>query len=146
PAGDDHEVGLAGRRPEGLRADARGVHAAGHDGHHLDRAAGEAERRGEHAVGPRPVQRPVEGRGHDPLGHVLLERGALEVRPAAQLLRAPLVPPQGVRGRDLPAADYLHSSAPLRHTYTNATVSSAMNTATSTRANVTNARSWTATG
>ena len=43
-------------------------------------------------------------------------------------------------------ASYFHSSAPLRQTNTNATMSSAMNTIVSTRANVPSTSSWSATG
>ena len=43
PAGDDHEVGLAGRRPENLHAVASEVVVGSTGGHHLDRAAGQAE-------------------------------------------------------------------------------------------------------
>ena len=145
-ARDDHQVGLARRGAERLRADACGVHAAGDDGHHLDRAAGQAERRREHAVGARPVQRAVQRRGHDALGDVLLERCVLQIRAPEEILGALLVDTQLGRVADLLAADYLHSSAPLRQTYTNATVSSAMKTQTSMSANVPNARSCTATG
>ena len=45
PAGHDHQVGLPRRGPEDLLAPAARVVARGAVGHHLDRAAGQAERR-----------------------------------------------------------------------------------------------------
>ena len=45
PAGHDHQVGLPRRGAEDLHAEPRQVVAAGAGRHHLDRAAGQAERR-----------------------------------------------------------------------------------------------------
>src|SRR5664280_2221315 len=43
PASDDHQVGLAGRGPKHLHAEARQIVATRPGRHHLDRAAGQAE-------------------------------------------------------------------------------------------------------
>src|SRR5439155_18897056 len=146
-AAEDEHVRLARRGAERLEAEPRDVHARADDRHHLDRAAGQAERRGEHRVALRPVDGLVERRRDDPLLDVLLELLALEV--AAQHVAGPELADAEVvgrgRGRHF-AADYLHSSAPLRHTYTKATSSRAMNTIVSVIAKVPKARSWTATG
>src|SRR5262249_2993967 len=55
PAGDDHEVGLAGTGAEHLHAVARQVVVRRARGHHLQRAAREPEGRGPHRVAPRPL-------------------------------------------------------------------------------------------
>ena len=96
-------------------------------------------------VAARPRDGLVERGGEDRLAHVALEVLALELA-AQQLLRRQLTPAELGRVPGALAADYLHSSAPLRQTYTNATRSSAMKTTVSIRANEPNARSWTATG
>ena len=81
--------------------------------------------------------------GEQALLDVLLERLALQL--AAQHLAR-----RSWRDAELPRrgrlARYLHSSAPLRHTYTKATVSRTMKTIVSTSAKVPNASSWIATG
>src|SRR5207248_8915705 len=59
-AGDDHEVGLAGRGAEGAGAEAIEVETASADGHHLDGAAGEAEGHGPEGVFAGPVDGEVE--------------------------------------------------------------------------------------
>ena len=56
--GEDQQVGLARRGAERLEAEARDVDARGDDRHHLDRAAGEAEGRGEEGVASAPRRRP----------------------------------------------------------------------------------------
>ena len=53
-ARDDEEVGLPGRRTERLHAEPRDVVARRDDRHHLDRAAGEAERIRPHRLRLRP--------------------------------------------------------------------------------------------
>ena len=93
-------------------------------------------------------ERLVERRREHALLDVLLEVGALEVA-AEHVARAQLAGAEVARGpprRELALADYLHSSAPRRQTYTKATNSSAMKTMVSTSAKVPKARSWTATG
>src|SRR6476620_9460414 len=142
PRQDDH-VGLAGGCAERLEAEAPDVHARPDHAHHLDRAAGEAEREREHRVAPRPRDRLVERRREDALLDVLLELLALQL--AAQHVARPHLADAEVVG-DLLAPDYLHSSAPLRQTYTRATSSSAMKTTVSISANDPNARNWIATG
>ena len=81
--------------------------------------------------------------------------GALEVSTAQHLARvqpahAQILGVPGTPGGRRPAADglalHLHSSAPLRHTYTKATNSSRMNTIVSTSAKLPYARSSTAIG
>ena len=73
PAGDDHQVGLARRGGEPLHAEPGDVVVGGADGHHLDRAAGEAE-------GGRPdrglahvADDVLERRQDEPCGQLLLE-------------------------------------------------------------------------
>ena len=95
----------------------------------------------------RPVGGPLERRREHALLDVLLELGALEVA-AEHVARAELAGAEVLRtlpGAEL-LADYLHSSAPRRQTYTKATNSRAMKTIVSTSAKVPNARSCTATG
>ena len=57
-AGDDQQVGLARRGAEDLHAEARDVVARRDDRHHLDRAAGEAERVGPDRLRPAPRRPP----------------------------------------------------------------------------------------
>src|SRR4051794_11421853 len=146
-AAEDQQVGLARGGAECLEPETRDVHARGDDRHHLDRAAGKAERRREHRVAARPADGLVERRRDHALLDVLLERVALQVT-AQHVARPQLADAEvvGRRGGHRFAADYLHSSAPLRQTYTNATSSSAMKTTVSTIANVPKDRSCTATG
>ena len=61
-ARDDQQVGLARRRAEPLHPEARDVVARRDDRHHLDRAAGEAERVGPDRVGLRPGDRLLDRR------------------------------------------------------------------------------------
>src|SRR3954452_3398508 len=143
PARQDDEVGLAGGGAQGLEAEARDVHARPDHAHHLDRAAGQAEREREDRVASRPRDRLVERGRDDPLLHVRVEVLALEVA-AQHVARAQLADAEVVRG--LLPPHYLHSRAPLRQTYTRATSSNTMKTTVSTRAKVPNARSWIATG
>src|SRR5204863_6695036 len=106
-----------------LEAEARDVDAGGDDRHHLDRAAGEAERRREQRVGARPRDGLVHRRRQDALFHVLIELATLEVAAqhvaGAQLADAEVLARQlaeiGPQRRELLTA-YLHSSAPLRQT------------------------------
>ena len=79
----DQQVGLARRGAEGLEAEARDVDARGDDRHHLDRAAGEAERRREQRVAARPVDGLVERRREHALLDVLLELARPRGRRAA---------------------------------------------------------------
>src|SRR3954452_12996142 len=109
---DDH-VGLARGGAERLEAEARDVQARGDDRHHLDRAAGEAERQREDRVAATPRDGLVERRRDDPLLDVLLELLALEVA-ADHVARAHLAHAEVVGG--LLSPDYLHSRAPLRQT------------------------------
>src|SRR4051812_14545769 len=110
--GEDEQVGLARRGAEGLEAEARDVDAGGDDRHHLDRAAGQAERRGEHRVSLCPRDGLVERGGEHRLAYVLLELVTLELA-AQQLLGLELADSEV---RLLLAPDYLHSSAPRRQT------------------------------
>src|SRR3954469_7160093 len=145
-AGEDEQVGLAGRGAEGLEAEARDVDARGDDAHHLDRAAGEAERRREDRVAARPVERLVERRRQDTLLDVLVQLRPLEISLERVAGAQPARPEVGeVVARGV-APDYLQLSAPRRHTYTKATASSTMKTIVSDIANVPNDRSWTAIG
>ncbi len=109
--GEDDQVSLARGGPKCLEAEAGDVHTRGHDRHHLDRAAGEAECQREHRVALRPRDGAVERRGHDRLLDDAVEVIALEVASkhvaSHQLARAELV------GR---LAGYFHSSAPLLQT------------------------------
>src|SRR4051794_11166333 len=143
PARQDDHVGLAGGGAEGLEAEARDVHARPDHAHHLDRAAGQAEREREDRVASRPRDRLVERGRDDPLLHVRVEAPALEVA-AQHVARPQLADAEVVRG--LLPPHYLHSRAPLRQTYTRATSSSTTKTTVSTSAKVPNARSWIATG
>ena len=119
----DQQVGLARRGAEGLEAEARDVDARGDDRHHLDRAAGEAERRGEQRVGARPGDGLVHRRREHALLDVLVELAALEVAAqhvaGAQLADAEVLARQvaevGAERRQLLAL-HLHSSAPLLQT------------------------------
>src|SRR4051812_5387542 len=144
-AGEDEQVGLARRGAEGLEAEAGDVDARGDEAHHLDRAAGEAERGGEQRVAARPVQRPVQRRGQHALLDVGLEVVALEValeRVAGA--QAPGAEVGGVAAGGL--SDYLQLSAPRRQTYTKAITSSTTKTIASVIAKVPNDRSSTAIG
>src|SRR5947199_255318 len=78
----------------------------------------------------------------DPRPDVATEVLALEVA-AEHVPRFELADAE-IRGD--PLALHFHSSAPLRHTYTKAIISSTTNTIVSISANVPNARSWTAIG
>ena len=109
----------------------------------LDPTACEAEGERKERVPARPRHSLVH-RGHPHLLlDVLLERLVVEVSsqhvPGLQLAH-----PEVIRRERL--ALYLHSSAPRRHTYTNAIISSTTNTIVSLIANVPNARSCTAIG
>src|SRR3954469_7031043 len=143
--GEDQQVGLARRGAEGLEAEAGDIDARGDDAHHLDRAAGQAERRGEQRVAARPVERLLERRSEHALLDVGVELGSLEVAlqgvARAEAARAEIGRVAGDR-----LADYLQLSAPRRHTYTKAMASSPMNTIVSVIAKVPNARSSTAIG
>src|SRR5439155_17673941 len=114
--GEDEQVGLARRGTERLEAEARHVDARRDDAHHLDRAAGEAERRREQRVAASPVERLLERRREHALLDVALELGALEVAlqgvARAQAARAEV----GKIAAGGLAADYLQFSAPRRHT------------------------------
>src|SRR4051794_8282392 len=149
-AAEDQQVGLARGRAERLEAEARDVDARGHEAHHLDRAAGQPERRGEQRVAARPVERLVERRGQHALLDVAVEVGALEVAlqrvAGAQAAGAEVGRASKLTGVGRLAADYLQLSAPLRHTYTNAMASRTMKTIVSVIANVPNDRSCTAIG
>src|SRR4051812_47589339 len=143
--GEDEQVGLARRGAEGLEAEARDVDAGGDDAHHLDRAAGQAERGGEQRVAARPVERLLERRGEHALLDVGVELGALEVAlqgvAGPEAARAEIGRVTGDR-----LADYLQLSAPRRHTYTKATASRPTKTIVSVSAKVPKCRSCTAIG
>ena len=66
-AGHDHQVGLPRRGPEGAGAEAVDVEARGAGRHHLDGAAGQAERHRPHARLARPVDGLLQRRGDDAL-------------------------------------------------------------------------------
>ncbi len=116
PAGEDEQVGLARRGAEGLEAEAGDVQARADDRHHLDRAAGEAERQRVDRVALRPGDRLLERGGQDALLDVALERLAVEVA-AQHVARRELADAEVVSaaaaGR---LALYFHSSAPRRQT------------------------------
>ena len=83
-AGDDQQVGLARRRAEALHPETGDVVAGRDDRHHLDRAAGEAERVGPHRVRLRPGDRLLERRQPECVLEVLdllLEDAGALVRP-----------------------------------------------------------------
>src|SRR4051812_39199517 len=144
PAGQDQHVGLAGGEPDDLGAEPGQVVPRRPDhGDHLDRAARQPEAERPHRVAPRPGLGLLEAGEHQPLLHVLLEVLALDLA-LEHLLGAELADAEVVAVDLLPR--YLHSSAPLRHTYASATSSSATNTAVSTSANAPKALSWRATG
>ena len=89
----------------------------------------------------------VERRGEDRARATYSSRSSPSRSPRSSVAGAELADARKSAGsRDRLAADYLHSSAPRRQTYTNATISSAMKTTVSMRANVPKARSCTATG
>ena len=58
-AGDNHQIRLAGRGAEFFRAEAGDVETPSADGHHLDRAAGQAKAQRPQAIGPAPVDEVV---------------------------------------------------------------------------------------
>ncbi len=143
--GEDDQVGLAGGGAERLEAEARDVHARAGGVELLHRAARQPEPEREERVGARPRHGAVERRRQHAFFDVAFELRALqvggEVEPvhlaaAQQLRRVQPVDLQAARvgrgaGAGEPCALHLHSNAPLRHTYTNATTSSTMNTAVS---------------
>ena len=110
-AGDDEQVGLSRRRAERLHPEARDVVARRDDRHHLDRAAGEAERVRPHRLRLRPRDGPLERRQHEPL----LELFDLLLEDAGALAL-----PQHALGLEAVVAQRLavhrHSSAPFRQT------------------------------
>jgi hypothetical protein len=65
PAGHDHEVGLPGRSPEDLHAEAGQVEVGRPGGHHLDGAAGEAEVGRPGARGARPFDDVLQDAGEE---------------------------------------------------------------------------------
>ena len=73
PAGDDHQVGLPGRGPEDLHAEAGQVVARAAGGHHLDRAARQPERGGPQRRLARPVDQLLDAGQQDAAGQVLFE-------------------------------------------------------------------------
>ena len=99
PAGDDHQVGLARRGPEDLHAEAGQVVARAAGRHHLDGAAGQAERR-------RPQRAAAEVAGE------LLDGG--EQNAARELLLEAHV--SAVLPRSRCTSHQSHSSPPRRQT------------------------------
>ena len=126
-AGEDQHVGLARRGAEDLGAEARRVVARRDHRHHLDRAAGEPEGGRQERVRARPVERLLERRGEHPLLDVLSRSAPVELA-AQHVARAQLARAEVAGCRVDLLALYLHSSAPRRHTNTNATASSATKT------------------
>src|SRR5579884_4019764 len=63
--GDDHQVGLAGARPEDLHPEPSGVVVRGAGRHHLDRATGETEGRGPHRAALCPLDEILDARGQE---------------------------------------------------------------------------------
>ena len=82
--GDEHQVGLARRAAEDLGAEARHVVAAVDDGHHLDRAAGEAELERPERVLAAPADQGVD-RGRE---DVVRERVLDQAHESAPLFQA----------------------------------------------------------
>ena len=66
-AGDDHQVGLARRRPEDLGPEARQIVAGHGGGNHLDGAAGQPELHGPDGAAPPPVVQLLDGGNEDAL-------------------------------------------------------------------------------
>ena len=66
-AGDNHQVGLAGRGAEGTRAETVHIEAAGTGGHHFNRTAGQTEREGPNAGLTGPVDGVLDRSGDDVL-------------------------------------------------------------------------------
>src|SRR5262249_32848546 len=92
-AGDDHEIGLPRRRPEHLGAKARDIETRGAHGHHLNGAAGQAERHGPDGALAHPVHHVVERGENYPL-RLLVSKQNLPhvldiVRIAGGVLKAP---------------------------------------------------------
>src|SRR3954469_6922039 len=73
PAGDDHQVGLPRRGAEDLHAEAGEVVAAGARGHHLDRAAGQPERRRPQRGLAGPVDQLLDGGQEEAAGQLLFQ-------------------------------------------------------------------------
>src|SRR4051812_7382469 len=145
-AGQDDHVRLARGGAEHLGPEARRVHPRRADhADHLDRAAGEAEGERPRRVGAGPVLGLLERREADALLHVLLEVGVIQLA-AQELAGAELLDLEVVAVVPERLAAYLHSSAPLRHTYTKATNSSTMKTIVSISTKLPAARSTTAIG
>ena len=71
PPGHDHEVGLAGRGPEHLHAEAADVEVRRAHRHHLDGAARQAERDRPDAVAARPLDQVLEPTGEEIVLEVL---------------------------------------------------------------------------
>src|ERR1700759_4697524 len=146
-AGEDEQVRLARRGPEGLPAEPRDIDAGTDDGHHLHRAARQPEGQRPDRVALRPRHRLLDGGGEHAVLDVALQRLALQV--AAQHVAGLQLTRAEVRRRSHATewfALYFHSKAPRRQTYTNATIRSTTNVTVSHSAKVPNARSWTAIG
>jgi hypothetical protein len=96
----DHQVGLSRRRRELLHPEPRDVVPRGDDRHHLDRAAGEAERRRPHRVRLRPGDRLLERREADRVLEVLdlLLEDTLLRRPEQPLGLEPCLREGALRG------------------------------------------------
>ena len=90
PAGNDHQVGLPRRAAEHLGAKARHVVAAGARRHHLDRAAGQAERHRPDRRAARPLNHEFSGRRQDGNFVISFEshNGISSPRPARAWARA----------------------------------------------------------
>src|ERR1019366_6692997 len=145
PPREDDQIGLTRRGAECLVAESCDVHARAGGLELLHRATGQPEGKREEGVRPRPRDRRVEGGEDEALVHIALELLALEmgglvgafelasaqelvcVRGAhAQRLWIAPRPRRASRAEDF--ALHLHSSAPLRQTYPNATNRRTMNT------------------
>jgi len=64
-AGDNHQIGLAGRGAENLGAEASEVKARSGHGHHLDGAAGQAKAKRPNGALARPIHGLIESREDD---------------------------------------------------------------------------------
>jgi len=86
-AGDNHQIGLARRRPESPGAETLQIVLRRPEGHHFEGATGQAKRQGPDRIGARPIDRRVE-RNHQDRGRKALGLDVRQVmKVAVQLAR-----------------------------------------------------------